>query len=111
MLESDKHTMTAKLKYFLTKRVLILFALAISLPGCQVATQETITQEPAIANDDGAGIAGGDTSDMKIALSMSFIDDSTYRTGSVDGFEKAAQKAQEQGLLDEYIVLDAQRST
>ncbi len=81
---------------------------AIALPACQTQTQESMRQAPKPIE---RGMATEDTSRMRIALSMSFVDGSSYRQTMVESFERAAQTAQRQGLLADFIVLDANGST
>ncbi|MEM9807454.1 MAG: substrate-binding domain-containing protein [Cyanobacteria bacterium P01_D01_bin.56] len=53
------------------------------------------------------GIALSDTSDMRIALSISFVKESSFRKTMVESFEKTAIEAQQQGLIQDFTVLDA----
>ncbi|MBP0028239.1 ABC transporter substrate-binding protein [Roseofilum sp. Guam] len=111
MLKSYPDKASAKPGFLFLQGILFFFIFTFVLPGCQSQPEEPIAQESATTHSDGTGIVTGDTSDMKIALSMSFLDRSTYRTTSVEAFEKAARQAKKQGLLAEYVVLDAERST
>ena len=89
--------------------IAVPLVLGISLAACQ--TETSIAPEsatPAIAEN---GVATGDTSQMRVALSMSFVEGSSYRQTMVDSFTQAAIAAREQGLLQEFTVVDAGGNT
>ena len=81
--------------------------IGILLSGCQPSpvTQTDAVNEPAPM--DAGGIALGDTSGARIAFSISFIKDSSFRKTMVESFEKTATDAQQQGLIKDFTVLDA----
>lgn len=90
---------------FFVKGLPFLSVLGILLSGChssQTQQPETL-KEPASVN----GIALGDTSGMRIAFSISFIKESSFRKTMVESFEKTATLAQQQGLIQDFTVLDA----
>lgn len=111
MLKSYPNQAIAKPGFLFLQGIFFFFISTLGLPGCQSQPKEPIAQESATTNSDGTGIVTGDTSDMKIALSMSFVEGSSFRQAQVESFETAATTAQEQGLLSDFTVLDAGGNT
>ena len=84
---------------------------AIALPACQSQTETPIASESETPSIDENGIATGDTSKMRVALSMSFVEGSSYRKTMVESFEKAATSARQKGFLSDFTILDAGGNT
>ncbi|MEM9217727.1 MAG: substrate-binding domain-containing protein [Cyanobacteria bacterium P01_F01_bin.150] len=95
------------------KTLLMLLGIGVLLSGCQTqqAAQPSVgEQESDTTIIDENGIAQGDTSEMRIAFSISFIKESSFRQTMVNSFEQTATAAQQQGLIKDFTVLDADQS-
>ncbi|MEO0868143.1 MAG: substrate-binding domain-containing protein [Cyanobacteria bacterium J06642_11] len=82
--------------------------MGLLLSGCQsaqVVQTQQLDEPPAAV--DANGIALGNTDGMRIAFSISFIKESSFRKTMVESFEKTAAEAQQQGLIKDFTVLDA----
>ena len=112
-LPSIMNTTHAKNNSLLVNGLLLLLAIGLLIPGCQTANVETSAADEENADTaliDKKGIAQGDTSEMRIAFSISFIKESSFRKTMVESFEKTAAAAQQQGLIKDFTVLDADQS-
>ncbi|MEM0980860.1 MAG: substrate-binding domain-containing protein [Cyanobacteria bacterium P01_H01_bin.58] len=86
--------------------------MGLLLTGCQLQQTEQSTEPEATEATlvDENGIALGDTSEMRIAFSISFIKESSFRKTMVESFEQTATQAQQAGLIQDFTVLDADQS-
>lgn len=84
----------------------------LTISGCQLqqAEQPQDSQEVDALLVDEKGIAQGDTSEMRIAFSISFVKESSFRKTMVNSFKETAATAREQGLIKDFTVLDADQS-
>ncbi len=101
------HKFYALFNSLAVKGLPFLSVAGILLSGCQFSqiSQPDVSDEPVPI--DAKGIALGNTSGMRIAFSISFIKDSSFRKTMVEHFEKTATQAQQQGLVEGFTILDA----
>lgn len=89
----------------------MLLATATLLTGCQTPPSQTVSDDAEAVAVNENGIAQGDTSDMRIAFSISFVKESSFRKAVVESFEVAAEEAKEKGVIADVGFFDANQDT